>query len=87
MKVDTLRDKLMEEIAKIPDDKVPEIFDFLYHFRIGLGVKTTNPQKILQLAGSWDDLSKNEFEGFLNEITTRRKKAFLSRRDREASIG
>lgn len=86
MPVSTLRDKLLEEISKIPDDKVPEIFDFLYHFRVGLGVNRSNPQKILQFAGSWENMSENDFMNFLNDVTTRRKNAFITRRNREAGI-
>lgn len=44
MKVPTMREKLFDEIAKIPDEKLPEIFKFLHDFRLGLGVKASNPQ-------------------------------------------
>lgn len=86
MKVSTMREKLFDEIAKIPDEKVHEIFDFLHYFRLGLGIKASNPQKILQLAGSWKDMSEDDFEDFLNDVTTRRKNAFISRRNRETSV-
>ena len=86
MEVSTMREKLFDEIAKIPDEKVPEIFDFLYYFRLGLGIKLSNPQKILKLAGSWKDMSEDDFDDFLNDVTTRRKNAFISRRNREASV-
>ena len=86
MEVQNLRNKLLDEVTKIPDDKIPEIFDFLYHFRLGLEVKKSNPQKILQLAGSWEDMSDLDFKNFLDEIKNRREKAFLSRSSRETSI-
>jgi len=86
MKVSTMREKLFDEIAKIPDEKVHEIFEFLHYFRLGLGVKASNPQKILQLAGSWKDMSEDDFKDFLNDVTTRRKNAFISRRNRETSV-
>ena len=86
MEVQNLRNKLLDEVTKIPDDKIPEIFDFLYHFRLGLEVKKSNPQKILQLAGSWEDMSDLDFKDFLDEIKNRREKAILSRSRREASI-
>ena len=87
MEAQTLRNKVLEEVTKIPDDKIPEIFDFLYHFRLGLGAKKSNPKKILQLAGSWKDISDKEFEDFLDDIKKRRAKAFLSRSSRESNIG
>ena len=86
MKVSTIREKLFDEISKIQDEKVPEIFEFLHYFRLGLGIKASNPQKILQLAGSWNDMSENDFEDFLNDVKTRRKNAFISRRNCETSV-
>jgi hypothetical protein len=86
MQVTTMREKILDEIAKIPDEKVPEIFDFIHYFRMGLGQKTTNPQKILQLAGSWKDLTDDEYNEFIENIMNRRKGAFNSRRNREKSI-
>lgn len=81
-----MREKLIDEIAKIPDEKVPEIFDFLYYFRLGLSAKNPNPKKILQLAGKWQDMSETDFEEFLSNIQSRRKNAFISRRNRETGI-
>jgi len=86
MKVSTMREKLFDEISKIPDEKVPEIFDFLHYFRLGLGMKLSNPQRILKLAGSWKDMSEDDFDDFLNDVTNRRKNAFILRRNREASV-
>jgi hypothetical protein len=86
MKAATIRKKLIDEITKIPDEKLPEIYDFLYYFRLGLVTKSSNPQKTLQLAGSWNDMSEEDFDDFLNDIQIRRKTAFTSRREREASI-
>jgi len=86
MKVSTMREKLFDEIAKIPDEKVPEVFDLLHHFSIGLGVKASNPQKILKLAGGWQDMPEDDFKDFLTDVTTRRKNAFISRRNRETGV-
>lgn len=86
MKVSMLRDKLLEEISKIPDDRVPEVFNFLHHFRLGLSVKSSNPREILKFAGNWNDMSEKDFDDFPQDVTARRKNAFISRRNREASI-
>ncbi len=86
MKAATIRKKLIDEITKIPDDKLAEIYDFLYYFRLGLVTKSSNPQRTLQLAGSWNDMSDEDFNEFLDDIKIRRKTAFVSRRKLEASI-
>lgn len=86
MKTSTIREKLFDEISRIPDEKMPEIFDFLHHFRLGLESKSSNPQKTLQLAGSWSDMSEDDFQDFLNDVKNRRTKAFISRRNRETGV-
>jgi len=86
MKAATIRKKLIDEITKIPDEKLPEIYDFLYYFRLGLVTKSSNRQKTMQLAGSWNDMPDAEWDDFLNDIQNRRKTAFSLRRERETSI-
>ena len=86
MKAATMRKKLFDEITKIPEEKLPALYDFLYYFRMGLVTQSSNPQKTLQLAGSWNDMSDEDFNELLDDIKTRRKNAFVSRREREASI-
>ncbi len=85
MHTSTMRDKILDELSKILDDKVSEIFDVIHYFRIGLGTKTTNPQNILKLAGSWNDLSEDDFNEFLEDVKNRRNNAFNSRGIRETS--
>lgn len=80
------RNKLLDEIAKIPEDKLTYLYNFIHYFRLGLEVKKPDSQKIMQLAGSWNDMPEDDFAEFMNEIKNRRSKAFTSRRKRETSI-
>ncbi len=73
MKAATIRKKLIDEITKIPDDKLAEIYDFLYYFRLGLVTKSSNPQRTLQLAGSWNDMSDEDFNKQIEEFETKEK--------------
>jgi hypothetical protein len=86
MNIASMREKIFEEIAHIPDDKVPEIYDVLHNFRLGLGVQSSHAEKILQLAGSWNDLSEDDFRDFLKDVQARRTNAFRLRRDHETSV-
>lgn len=52
MRTSAMLKKIISEISKIPDEKVPEIFDIISNVRLGLVVDTSNTQKILQFAGS-----------------------------------
>lgn len=83
MELSMLRDKLLEEIEKFPKDKLADLYNLIHYFRLGLQVREVNPEKIIQLAGSWKDMSEDDFNEFLSDITRRRKKAFSSRRNRE----
>jgi len=86
MKKSAMRDKIFDEIEKIPDEKVSEILDLLHHYRLGLGAKVSTPDKILKLAGSWSDMPEDDFEEFLKDLKIRRKNAFTSRRNLETSL-
>ena len=86
MKTSMTRNKLLDEIAKIPEDKLAYLHNFVHYFRLGVEVKKPNPQKIMQLAGSWNDMPEEDFSEFMDEIKNRRSKAFSSRRKRETSI-
>lgn len=67
MKTALIREKIIDEIKKIPDEKLPEIYDFLYYFRLGVVTQSSNPQKTLQLAGSWNDMSDSDFNEFFED--------------------
>lgn len=86
MRESAIRSKLLEEIAEIPEDRLLDIYNLIHYFRLGLQVKKINPKRIMQLAGSWNDMSQDDFDEFLGDIMARRKKAFSSRRNRETSI-
>jgi len=81
-----LRNKLLEEIAKIPDNKVPELYHVIHDFRIAEDIKENNSDKILKLAGSWCDMPDDVFNELMAEIKSRRSTAFSSRRNRETSV-
>ncbi|MDZ7724064.1 MAG: hypothetical protein U5R06_14970 [candidate division KSB1 bacterium] len=84
MRASTIREKISKEIERIPDENVHEIFDLLHYYRLGLNEESSNPQKTLELAGSWKDMPKEEFDEFINNIKIRRSRAFRSRGHREA---
>ena len=81
MRANIVRNKLLEEIEKIPEDKVSDIYNLVHYFRLGLQSQKANPKKILSLSGSWKDMSEDNFNEFLNEVKIRRKTAFSSRRN------
>lgn len=72
------RDQVIEEVGLVPEEKIPELYDIVYHFRVGHhhGSKSD----ILRFAGSWSTFADDEFQGFLDEVAERRAHAFTSRR-------
>lgn len=90
MNTSLLRTKVIQEIDQIPASKLPEVFTFLHYFRLGLERSMPSAQpdadRILQFAGSWNDLPEQEFVDFLNEMQERRSQAFSQRPSREASF-
>ncbi len=85
-KVNPVRHKLIKEIEKIPDENLDDIYNFVHRFRLKVQSRKANINKIMQFAGGWNDMSKEDFNEFLAEIKARREKAFSSRRNREIRV-
>ncbi|MHB8423178.1 MAG: hypothetical protein ACYDAM_10520 [Leptospirales bacterium] len=78
---DVLRNRILEEIQRIPETKLEEVYDFLHYFRVGLGSPETSPvSSVLPFAGAWSDMNDSTFKEFEEEIQDRRRQAFSSRR-------
>lgn len=73
MKTTDLRQKLLDEISKIPDNLISEIYELIHYYRIGIESETDRKGEILKLAGSWKGMPENDFEHFLENIKERRK--------------
>ncbi|WP_017654562.1 hypothetical protein [Fortiea contorta] len=77
MESSNIRTKLLKEINLIPEEKLEEVYNFIYYFRVGVEASKGTPERIMQFAGCWDDMSDETFADFNQEITTRRQQAFL----------
>lgn len=73
------QNQIIEEINLIPEDKRKELYDLIHNFRIGLERSPSNINEIMQFAGSWSDMSEEDFSNFCEEIEQRRQ-ASSSRR-------
>lgn len=72
-----LRERVLNEINLIPEDKLAQLYDFIHHFRLGIEEPSGNPLAIMQFAGCWNDMSDEMFADFAQEIVTRRQQAVL----------
>jgi len=79
--------RVMAEIELIPEDRLKEIYDFIHYFRIGIEKAGENRKNIIQFAGCWEDMTREEFINFSEEIRHRRSQAFLRRRTDETGNG
>ncbi len=81
MSPSTIRRKVQEEIAMIPDEKIAKLFDLVHHFR-RRSRPSENAERIMSLAGSWADMPEEEYASFVSEIEARRHRAGTRRRSR-----
>lgn len=82
-----IRERVIEEIRLIPENKLSEIYDFIHYFRVGLQKSKVNIDQIMKFAGCWRDMPDDVFNEFLDDIEQRRKLAFSRRRSGEAGNG
>ena len=75
-----MREKVIEELRKIPDEKMENIYEYIHHIRTETQNSMTNVDKIMSFAGCWSDMPDNAFTEFIQEIRDRRAQAFAGRR-------
>lgn len=73
------QNKIIEEISLIPKDKRKELYDLIHKFRMDLERSQNQIDEIMQFAGSWSDMTEEDFSNFCEEIKQRRQ-ASSSRR-------
>lgn len=86
MSVSTMRTKVLEEVHLIPESKLPDLYDFIHYFRLGLETSKNGVKQIMQFAGCWGDMSNETFAEFLKETAERRRQAFSRRRSNETGV-
>lgn len=79
METAKLRERVINELSLIPQDKLIEVYDVIHFFRMGLEKSKTDADKILSFSGCWGDMQDKEFNEFTEEIKQRRKQAFKGR--------
>lgn len=83
-----IKDKVLQEIDLLPDDRLSEVYNFIHFLRLGIEKsQSVGAQSILEFAGSWQEMSDEMFEEFVEEIEERRRQAFTRRRGYEGSAG
>jgi len=78
--------EVMEEIKLVPKDRLPELYDFIHFFRLGLDTVRDDTEEIMRFAGCWQDMSDEEFKGFSQEVAERRRQAFSGRAGRDTIV-
>lgn len=78
--------RVIEEIGLIPEDKLPDIYQLLHYFRLGLEASRGHAQSVMRFAGCWQDMSDAEFDAFMGDVFQRRHQAFLRRRTHETGV-
>jgi len=78
----SIKDKIIKEVEKIPKNKIAELYDLVYLFRM----KVESPKKAskdrrdeaIKFFRIWKDMSPEE-SAVLDEIQARRKKTYRER--------
>ena len=86
MTIASEREKIYEEVRRIPEDRLAEAFAILRGYRQSIEGGPTNGSNVMQYAGVWKDMPADEFDEFLDDVSSRRHNAFSRRRDREAGV-
>ena len=84
MTLSVMKNKLINEINLLSEEKLAEVYNFIHFFRLGIEKKEKEiSQNILSFSGVWKDMSDETFDNYLLDISNRRGNAFSSRRNNE----
>ena len=84
MTLSVMKNKLINEINLLSEEKLAEVYNFIHFFRLGIEKKEKEISKnILSFSGVWKDISDETFDNYLLDISSRRENAFSSRRNNE----
>lgn len=75
-----MRELVLNEVQQIPEDRLAEIYDVIHFFRVGVETTRVSGSNVMRFAGAWAEMSADEFEGFVSDISRRRVQAFTERR-------
>ena len=83
-----MKNKVLQEIELIPEDKLNDLYNFIHYFRLGLEKSPiTKSKPILAFAGCLKDMPDEIFSDFRAEVEQRRSQAFIRRRSDESRAG
>lgn len=77
------RQKIVEEIQRLPEESLSEVYTLLHYFRLGLETVQRPASAVMSYAGCWQDMPESTYQALLSDITTRRHEAFSRRRGDE----
>lgn len=69
---------ILLRLSRIPVDYLQQVDSYLQHFSENIEHKKQNQVEIMSLAGSWSDMSDEDFEDFL-EVTKETGREMFSR--------
>ena len=81
-----IREKVIEELRNIPDEKMENIYEFIRHIRTDPQNSRTNADTIMGFAGCWSDMPDNAYSDFIQELSDKRAQAFAGRRKNETGV-
>ncbi|MBD1996941.1 hypothetical protein H6G00_09955 [Leptolyngbya sp. FACHB-541] len=85
MKNSEFKNKVLQEIEHIPENRLVELYDVIHTFRLQAELGSSEPGSIMKFAGCWSDLPNEIYTEFLDDISLRRQQAFSRRRNRETN--
>ena len=68
-----IKQKITEEINLIPESNRHELYELIHNFRTNLKPKKSQKDSIMEFAGSWLDISEDDFYNLCEEIEQRRQ--------------
>jgi hypothetical protein len=67
---------IINELNQIPVDFLLDVYNMLHSFKNKIDDRSTNRLNVLQFAGSWNDMSDDDFSDYKSEIERSKNEMF-----------
>ena len=85
MNTSQLKEKVLEEVQRVPEDRLEALYHLILHFRLSEEETKANANSVMSYAECWNDLPDELVHDFLEDTAQRRQQAFSRRRIYQAS--
>lgn len=75
MRTPGIKEQMIEELNDIPEEKLQILLELIKNYKLEHTAAPISGKSLTDYAGSWKEIGTQEYDAFLKDIKSRRRKA------------